>query len=91
MDQCVCVNQQYLEERSSQVKRMAKLYTYALRVIVWLGLDSDNSALVVEYCREICFHMSVNWQRQTDYVSSLSRDTLGRQEPRASLYPGAVE
>jgi hypothetical protein len=33
----ICVNQQDLEERSSQVKRMPDIYSRATRVVVWLG------------------------------------------------------
>lgn len=39
----VCVNQNDLEERSSHIRRMADIYTYALRVIIWLGLAIDDS------------------------------------------------
>ena len=39
----ICVNQQDLKERGHQVKRMADLYRLADRVVVWLGLEKNNS------------------------------------------------
>jgi hypothetical protein len=36
----LCVNQQDLEERSQQVKRMAEIYSKAAKVVAWLGLPS---------------------------------------------------
>lgn len=39
----ICVNQQDLDERSEQVKRMAGIYSNAKRVVVWLGPESDDS------------------------------------------------
>ena len=33
----VCINQDDLEERSSQVNFMAKIYSYANQVVIWLG------------------------------------------------------
>lgn len=41
----ICVNQEDLTERSLQVQKMAALYTYASRVIVWLGPATKDSQL----------------------------------------------
>jgi hypothetical protein len=38
----VCINQSDLEERSSQVDFMAKIYSYANQVVIWLG-PGDNT------------------------------------------------
>ena len=41
----VCINQANLEEREQQVQLMAKIYSNAHRVIVWLGeevIDKDT-------------------------------------------------
>ncbi|KAH9217518.1 heterokaryon incompatibility protein-domain-containing protein, partial [Leptodontidium sp. 2 PMI_412] len=40
----ICVNQQDLQERSSQVKRMPDLYSKAKGVVVWLGPNEPDSA-----------------------------------------------
>ncbi len=43
----ICINQQDLRERSSQVKGMGDIYRLADRVVVWLGTEKDNSADVL--------------------------------------------
>ncbi|KAK3936919.1 heterokaryon incompatibility protein-domain-containing protein [Diplogelasinospora grovesii] len=40
----VCINQRDLEERSHQVSIMRSIYAGARRVLVWLGLDTDDQA-----------------------------------------------
>ena len=44
----ICINQQDLRERSSQVKRMGDIYRLADRVVVWLGTEKNNSGHVLE-------------------------------------------
>lgn len=44
----ICINQQDLNERSSQVQRMAMIYALANCVIVWLGEADDNSDRALE-------------------------------------------
>lgn len=39
----ICINQEDIEERNEQVKRMTNIYTLAQRVIAWLGVKSNNS------------------------------------------------
>lgn len=43
----ICVNQEDIEERNTQVKRMTALYTLAHRVVVWLGPGSPSSSLAM--------------------------------------------
>ncbi|KAF2000856.1 HET-domain-containing protein, partial [Amniculicola lignicola CBS 123094] len=38
----VCINQESMSERSSQVKKMGDIYRLAHRVLVWLGPDSPR-------------------------------------------------
>ena len=40
----ICINQQDLRERSSQVKIMGDIYRLADRVVIWLGSAKDKSA-----------------------------------------------
>jgi hypothetical protein len=50
----ICINQDDLEERSEQVKLMKRIYSQALRVIVWLGDDGgSNAEAAVKSIREI--------------------------------------
>jgi hypothetical protein len=62
----ICINQGDIQERASQVLLMGDIYTYAKRVIVWLGPESQNSHLAVETLRHA--------GSQLDY-SSLQDDT----------------
>ena len=39
----ICINQQDLDERSSQVAQMAAIYWRASRVVIWLGPQSSDS------------------------------------------------
>jgi len=43
----ICINQEDLRERSSEVGRMGWIYSKADSVIAWLGSSSDNSALAL--------------------------------------------
>jgi hypothetical protein len=43
----ICINQQNIEERAKQVVRMGDIYTFARRVVVWLGPSSGNSKLAI--------------------------------------------
>jgi hypothetical protein len=50
----ICINQQDLEERSHQVKRMGAIYQEAYQVVVWLGnaqdeADKDIASLSITY------------------------------------------
>ncbi|KAF4459783.1 ankyrin repeat and SAM domain containing 6 [Fusarium albosuccineum] len=39
----ICINQKDSNERNLQVKRMGSIYSFARRVIVWLGPEGDDS------------------------------------------------
>ncbi|PMD40264.1 hypothetical protein L207DRAFT_565768 [Hyaloscypha variabilis F] len=72
----LCVNQMDINERSSQVSRMANIYRKADRVVVWLGPESveDCSAQALSTLRDIGSRMEVNWElrnmRATDQEDS---------------------
>ncbi|PMD37662.1 hypothetical protein L207DRAFT_431959, partial [Hyaloscypha variabilis F] len=38
----ICVNQQDLDKRSQQVKRMSSIYTLATRVVAWIGEEENE-------------------------------------------------
>jgi hypothetical protein len=44
----VCINQTDLQERSCQVQLMAKIYSKASRIVVWLGEMADDSDRALE-------------------------------------------
>ncbi|POS79977.1 hypothetical protein DHEL01_v201619 [Diaporthe helianthi] len=43
----ICINQEDMEERNTQVQRMTSIYRLAYRVVVWLGPASDSSSLAM--------------------------------------------
>lgn len=56
----ICVNQADLGERSQQVKRMADIFSQALRVIAWLGLETDSTRVAVDCFLEIGSHVDLD-------------------------------
>ena len=57
----ICVNQQDRAERGHQVKRMAAVYSMASQVIVWLGLESQNSTLGLRAIDRLGSQLRVDW------------------------------
>jgi len=45
----LCINQNDLQERSSQVSRMSAIYGLAEEVVVWLGPAGDGSELAMDF------------------------------------------
>ncbi|PMD33948.1 HET-domain-containing protein [Hyaloscypha variabilis F] len=45
----LCINQNDLQERSSQVSRMSAIYGIAKEVVVWLGPAGDGSELAMDF------------------------------------------
>jgi hypothetical protein len=66
----ICVNQKDLEERSSQVRRMAWIYSKAKRVIVWLGPASTDSHIALECCNTVSSKINVDWWKDTMFPLS---------------------
>jgi hypothetical protein len=58
----ICVNQSDVAERTSQVKRMADIYSKATRVVVWLGPASEDSSMAIGFFNIICSKITVDWQ-----------------------------
>ena len=57
----ICVNQQDLKERSSQVLRMADIYGQAERVIAWLGLETEDTAQAFKILISLADAITVDW------------------------------
>jgi hypothetical protein len=48
----ICINQTSVEEKSHQVDLMGEIYTYAQRVLIWLGDDESGDAKrIIDYIR----------------------------------------
>ncbi|PMD43718.1 HET-domain-containing protein [Hyaloscypha variabilis F] len=71
----ICVNQQDPEERSSQVKRMADIYSMASQVVVWLGPEREDTQLAIDYCKEVSANITVDWGLQTMAAAPTSKET----------------
>ena len=65
----VCIDQDNYSERSQQVLLMAKIYSNAYRVLVWLGREGGDSALAMDVT-----------QRVSEFVDNERRDS-GSAEP----------
>ncbi|KAJ4987076.1 het domain protein [Stagonosporopsis vannaccii] len=53
----LCINQVDLDERASQVKFMARIYSHALRVTVWLGEGHDDAQAVFPAIQHAANHV----------------------------------
>jgi hypothetical protein len=49
----VCINQGNVQEKEQQIRFMAKIYSQANRVVVWLGETADNSDQALEEIRHV--------------------------------------
>ncbi|PQE20360.1 hypothetical protein CJF30_00001673 [Rutstroemia sp. NJR-2017a BBW] len=47
----VCINQEDIPEKEQQIQMMAKIYSQARQVIVWLGAEADDSDYAIELIR----------------------------------------
>lgn len=68
----ICINQDDLDERASQVGFMAKIYSHALRVIVWLGEEHDDDRDIFSALEDAAQHAQSNHIRPDDTVDEPS-------------------
>lgn len=59
----LCINQDDKEEKSHLVPLMGRVFKLALRVVVWLGPESDDSSLAIRICGELANRVVVDWER----------------------------
>lgn len=50
----VCVNQEDLSERGQQVSLMEKVYSRAHYVLLWVGVDRNESEMAIDFIKEAC-------------------------------------
>lgn len=60
----ICVNQQDLKERSKQVQRMGDIYSHAPRVVIWLGIEEENSSHALGLLSSLGTKIKINWNNQ---------------------------
>jgi hypothetical protein len=49
----LCINQSDFEERASQAKRMGEIFESARLVLAWLGPESDDSNVAIDFVRNL--------------------------------------
>jgi hypothetical protein len=49
----ICINQENSREKSAQIPLMSRIYSEATAAILWLGLESNDSSLAIEYMQRI--------------------------------------
>lgn len=50
----ICINQDDVQEKNSQVAAMGRIYSLATRLTIWLGPPSPDSAFAIKYLCSIC-------------------------------------
>ncbi len=45
----VCINQQDIGERTREVPKMLMIYEKATRMIIWLGVEEENSNMAIDF------------------------------------------
>jgi hypothetical protein len=71
----ICINQKDVEERGSQVALMARIFSEASRVLVWLG--HGNSSLIQRALSYICWYLN---REGKNYIAEYS---WGREDMSA--------
>ncbi|KAF6228712.1 hypothetical protein HO173_011731 [Letharia columbiana] len=85
----ICVNQQDLRERSSQVKKMADIYRLADHVVVWLGTEKDNSAHILRILSQLSSEIKVDYELAT--MSPASSDSVPDWSDRSLPLPYSID
>jgi len=55
----ICINQKDDEERNFQVKRMGNIYSFARRVIVWLGPEGEDSTHALSMLQSLAMQVEL--------------------------------
>lgn len=58
----ICINQESIQERNSQVPKMTQIYKQADQVLAWLGPSYEDSSLAFEFVRDMGeHHVDQSW------------------------------
>ncbi|RYP59738.1 hypothetical protein DL770_010148 [Monosporascus sp. CRB-9-2] len=76
----ICINQENMAERSSQVRIMREIYTRCLRVVIWLGEKSGHSEEALDLVQ------TINEVKEYDAMNGILRNLLA-QDPRDDRLP----
>lgn len=80
----ICINQENIDERSSQVRIMGQIYMKAETVLIWLGEESEpGRAEAASRCMKL---LSQDWTTKFDYIRQKSWvDDLRKEDEPESL------
>jgi len=77
----LCINQNDISERSSQVSIMGQIYTHAFKVISWLGEASDDSAWLFNFLHNNPFPWDLPRSESSD-GTTIAPEKLATQRKR---------
>ncbi|KAI0837506.1 heterokaryon incompatibility protein-domain-containing protein [Hypoxylon sp. FL0890] len=82
----VCINQGDLAEREEQILRMGDIFTYAARVVVWLGPEADGSSLALQTLSHLGRQVVIDFYKLTIRpVAGADRFAGSKIQPPLSL------
>lgn len=73
----ICIDQKSADEKSVQVPLMEKIYTRAERVIAWLGEETFDSGMALDFIPHLTKIAEVN--NKSNWLSHLERDEFLRK------------
>ncbi|RSM08235.1 hypothetical protein CDV31_008243 [Fusarium ambrosium] len=66
----ICINQEDISERSSQVRNMGNVYRFASRVVVWLGETNKDSDFIMGLLQDVGARMEQEPNGWIQYLES---------------------
>lgn len=66
----ICIDQSNLAEKGASVKRMAEIFNYAARVVIWLGPESSSSTQAMKMFQWLGSQVIVNWRARSMILSA---------------------
>ena len=77
----ICVDQNNTAERGHQVLRMAEIYRQAIRVVIWLGPERDDSTLAMQELDALGQTIEMDWASGVVKPLSGNHYNQWRKEP----------
>jgi hypothetical protein len=81
----ICINQQDIEERNEQVKRMTNIYILAQRVVAWLGEESNDSKHALTALRHVGRQLEVTKSGRIIAAHNATESELWRNDHKPSF------
>ncbi|CAI6332876.1 unnamed protein product [Periconia digitata] len=85
----VCINQMDMEEKSVQIQLMAKIYSFATQVVVWVGKASNTSAIALPLLATLIAPFGEDWSNTSAPIIGpceiCTRNQLYRTDSAAGL------